>query len=98
MRNETSVLRGALLGAAAMFFLFPSLTWAQSNTAGRRITEAVDETHLTTLHGNTHPYARAANDRGAAPPALAMRRMLLVLQRGSFARRGWRRNRGSQTS
>jgi trimeric autotransporter adhesin len=65
MRNETSVLRSALLGAAPMFFLLPSLIWAQSNTAAPRITEAVDETQLTTLHGNTHPYARRANDRGA---------------------------------
>jgi subtilase family serine protease len=83
MRTETSVLRSALLGAAAMLFLLPSLTWAQANGAAPRITEAVDETHLTTLHGNTHPYARAANDRGAAPSALPMRRMLLVLRRGA---------------
>lgn len=45
------------------------------------ITEAVDETHLTTLKGNTHPLARKEFDLGTAPATLPMQRMLLVLKR-----------------
>jgi hypothetical protein len=46
-----------------------------------RITQAVDETQLTVLKGNTHRLARPQFDQGAAPPDLPMERMLLVLKR-----------------
>ena len=46
-----------------------------------RITQVPDETQLTTLRGNTHPLARAAFDRGAAPASMPLERMLLVLKR-----------------
>ncbi|MFZ3217655.1 MAG: Ig-like domain repeat protein [Candidatus Acidiferrales bacterium] len=52
-----------------------------STSVPSRITQAVDEHNLTTLKGNTHPFARPAFDRGAAPGGLAMNRILLVLQR-----------------
>lgn len=45
------------------------------------ITQSVDESQLTVLHGNTHPLARPAFDLGAAPSSLPMQRMLLVLKR-----------------
>src|SRR3989442_480865 len=45
------------------------------------IVQAVDDSQLTTLKGNTHPLARAQFDRGVAPPDLPMQRMLLVLKR-----------------
>ncbi|HWG59325.1 MAG TPA: Ig-like domain repeat protein [Candidatus Acidoferrales bacterium] len=41
----------------------------------------MDAAKLATLAGNTNPLARAANDRGAAPAALRMNRMLLLLRR-----------------
>ncbi|HET7893673.1 MAG TPA: protease pro-enzyme activation domain-containing protein, partial [Candidatus Sulfotelmatobacter sp.] len=45
------------------------------------IQQAVDETQLTTLRGNTHPLARPQFDLGTAPATLSMDRMLLVLKR-----------------
>jgi Pro-kumamolisin, activation domain/Bacterial Ig-like domain (group 3) len=52
-------------------------------TAGPRplITQAVDESQVTMLKGNTHPLARAQFDLGTAPATLPMQRMLLVLKR-----------------
>ena len=46
------------------------------------ITQLVDESQLTTLHGNTHPLARPQFDLGTASASLPMKRMLLVLKRG----------------
>ena len=52
-------------------------------TAGSRplITQAIDESQLTALKGNTHPLARPEFDLGTAPATLPMERMLLVLKR-----------------
>jgi len=47
------------------------------------VIQAVDEAHLTTLHGNTHPLALARYDQGAAPLSLPLQRMLLVLKRSA---------------
>src|SRR5579862_6875969 len=45
------------------------------------ITQALDESQLTILKGNTHPLARPEFDLGAADGSLPMLRMLLVLKR-----------------
>ena len=45
------------------------------------IIEALDESRLTVLKGNTHPLARREFDLGTAPASLPMERMLLVLKR-----------------
>jgi subtilase family serine protease len=45
------------------------------------ITQAVDESRVVKLTGNTHPMARPENDLGTAPATLPMERMLLVLKR-----------------
>lgn len=45
------------------------------------ITRPIDDAQRTVLRGNRHPLARAEFDRGAAPAALPMQRMLLVLKR-----------------
>jgi hypothetical protein len=61
--------------------------WAQEAAQGAvsvrqpLITQAVDESQLTTLKGNTHPLARPQYDLGAAPASLPLERMLLVLKR-----------------
>ena len=47
------------------------------------ITQAIDETQLTTLKGNVHPLARPQFDLGTAPATLPMERMLLVLRRSA---------------
>ena len=62
--------------------LISRLVFAQAPAPLSRITQAVDETRLTLLKGNTYPLARPEFDQGAAPPDLAMLRMLLVLTRG----------------
>jgi subtilase family serine protease len=74
---------GGVLFVAAMFSLLPSFAGAQAISPASRVTAAIDENNLTTLRGNTHPYARAANDRGEASGSLPVTRMLLVLQRGA---------------
>ena len=47
------------------------------------ITQAVDESQLTTLKRNTHPLAKPEFDLGTAPATLPMARMLLVLKRSA---------------
>jgi len=71
------------LAATAGLLLAPTLASPQATPIPSRITQAVDETRLTILRGNTHPLARAEFDRGAASSSLAMHRMLLVLQRSA---------------
>jgi len=56
---------------------------AQQPAVQPRITQAIDESTLTVLRGNTHPLALAHYDRGTALPSLPMQRMLLVLKRSS---------------
>src|SRR6201987_530510 len=68
-------------------FLFPSAAAAQEQAQAvvaaprHPITEALDESRLTMLKGNTHPLARREFDLGTAPATLPMERMLLVLKR-----------------
>jgi hypothetical protein len=54
---------------------------AQQPAVQPRITQAIDESTLTVLRGNTPPLALARYDRGTARPSLPMQRMLLVLKR-----------------
>lgn len=68
-----------VVAVAAAFFFTTRKSSAQSSLAERRITQAIDETKLVTLRGNTHPSARPEADQGAAPPDLAEDHMLLVL-------------------
>ncbi|MGA2420258.1 MAG: protease pro-enzyme activation domain-containing protein, partial [Candidatus Acidiferrum sp.] len=46
-----------------------------------RVTQAIDENQLVRLHGNVHPMAKPANDRGALSDAQPITRMYLLLQR-----------------
>jgi subtilase family serine protease len=81
MRSSPS----SLLRSFRIFFLLVVATGAaaQQNPVQPRIIQAVDETRLTVLRGNTHPRALARYDQGAAPPSLPMQRMFLVLQRSA---------------
>jgi len=72
----------ALLAITPILAL-PILAGAQTSAVRSLVTQGIDETKLTTLHGNTHPLARAEFDRGAAPASLAMDHMLLLLKRSS---------------
>lgn len=81
MQNRFKLYRGCLVAAVLAFLSF--VVSAQTGNVQPRITAAVNESQLTTLRGNTHPYARPQFDRGAAPDSLPMARMLLVLQRSA---------------
>jgi hypothetical protein len=49
--------------------------------ARARVTQNIDEADRVALRGNTHPEAKAENDRGAAREDLPMEHMLLQLKR-----------------
>jgi subtilase family serine protease len=51
------------------------------------ISEAIDETRLVSLPGNTRPEARAAYDRGALPADFPLEHVLLQLQRSPAGER-----------
>ena len=65
----------------AFVSLLPLRSFAQTDPTPARITQAVDESQLTVLKGNTYYLASAQYDKGPAPAALPMNRMLLVLRR-----------------
>jgi subtilase family serine protease len=73
------ILAGALLGSTAL--LCSSGLAAQSFTPATRIVDKINESQLTTLKGDTHPYANAKNDRGRVSPDLPMTDLILVLSR-----------------
>src|SRR6266436_3576705 len=67
----------ALLLAASS----PASSQSQLPAPRSRILQAVDDTRVTTLSGNTHPLARPQFDQGALADATPLRRMVLILQR-----------------
>jgi hypothetical protein len=81
MRPQPASFIRILLLFAFVSLLLPLRAFAQAAPVQSRITQAVDESNLTVLKGNTYYLARAEYDRGAAPSSLPMNRMLLVLQR-----------------
>jgi hypothetical protein len=78
-------LGGSAVVILTLAFLFgiPKPTLAQTGSGQPLITQAVDNTKLTVLKGNTHPLARPEFDHGPAPASLPMQRMLLVLTRSA---------------
>src|SRR5262245_16843064 len=70
-----------VLGAASCLPFAP-LAGAQS-TPQARVVQSVRNDQLTTLHGNVHPMARAANDRGELAGTQSITRMTLLLQRSA---------------
>ncbi len=71
----------ALLVFALCMFCAQLALAQQSQTVAPRITEAVDETKLVTLTGNTHRMAQAQFDQGPAPDSLPLDRLMLILKR-----------------
>lgn len=74
-----SLLRSLPLYAAAA--LCCASLPAQSSISAARIVDRIDDSQLVALKGNTHPAARAANDRGPVNPGLPMTSLVLVLKR-----------------
>jgi subtilase family serine protease len=79
--NRNRVVSCGVLFLAAVVLIFSSWTSAQTGGALSRITQALDDSRLVRLHGNTHPMARPQFDQGAASPDLPMERMMLALKR-----------------
>src|SRR5579871_3984392 len=69
------------IALVALFQVISGTSRAQNIRRAPRITEALDDTRLVSLPGNTHPMAQAEFDRGPAPPGLQLNRMQLVLTR-----------------
>ncbi len=70
-----------LVFAGALLCGIPAM--AQQFAPATRIVDRIDESHLVTLKGNTHPAATAANDRGRVSPNLPMTDLVLVLSRSA---------------
>lgn len=74
-------LRSLPLSMLASALLFGTAAMAQQFAPAVRIVNPIDENHLVTLKGNTHPAANARNDRGPVSPDLPMTDLILVLSR-----------------
>ncbi len=74
-------MRFSRLTFLAFFALLTTLVTAQSPATPMRITSAVDNTQLVTLHGNVPALAQAQFDQGATPPSTPMTHMRVVLSR-----------------
>jgi len=64
-----------------LFVLFASFTVSAQSRRAPAIAQAVDESKLVQLVGNTHPSATAENDRGPVDDSLALDHLLLQLKR-----------------
>src|SRR5713226_3536135 len=75
----------ASFAVAVLALLFPvSAVSAQAESgqqARARVTQNIDESDRAALRGNTHPEAKAENDRGGVAEDLPMEHMLLQLKR-----------------
>ncbi len=59
----------------------PASSQSRPPSARSRVLQAVDDSHITAISGNTHPLARPEFDRGALADTTPLRGMVLVLQR-----------------
>lgn len=73
------------LATSFVFIFFATLTALAQSSGARRVTQNIDETHLTTLKGHVIPFATAKNDRGEVEDSFAIDHMHLVLQRSPEA-------------
>ena len=80
-RLSTSLL--PVMASVAFVFAasMPASSQSRVPAPHSRVVQAVDDGHVTTLPGNTHPLARPEFDQGALADATPLHRMVLVLQR-----------------
>jgi subtilase family serine protease len=94
MKKASTIIFKHFLLSSAILFAFPGLrvsaqtkpdsaSATQAEAVPARITQAIDETQLTTLKGNVHPLARPEFDQGIVSDATPMKRMMLLLQRSA---------------
>jgi Pro-kumamolisin, activation domain/Bacterial Ig-like domain (group 3) len=74
-----SLMTAALLLAASA----PASSQSQPPAPRSRVLQAVDDTRVTTLSGNTHPMARPEFDQGTLADATPLSRIVLILQRSA---------------
>src|SRR5579863_320804 len=67
--------------AAFVSIQSPAQAYRGGQNTRSLISQPIDETKLATLAGNTHPAAKAENDRGMVEDSFPMEHMQLVLQR-----------------
>ena len=84
MPLHKNLLFGFALSAAILAHP-PGVLRAQTTKSAASRIGAIDESSLVVLHGNRHPLATPAHDRGEAAADLPMERMLLVLTRDAAA-------------
>ncbi len=69
--------------ALGLFTVFPLPSIRAQSQIANRVTQAIDDSALVKLKGNTHPLAQAQYDRGPANTSLPTGRMMLVLKRSA---------------
>ena len=84
-KTSTLILRNSLLLLTSLVMFFSmratAQTTPQTKLAAPRITQAIDEANLVTIHRSVNPLARAEFDQGVVSDSMIMNKMLLVLQR-----------------
>src|SRR5580704_6959326 len=82
LRHSPVILLFAFFLACLLFLATPARGQGLPHSSGQpRIVENIDESSMVTLHGNTHPFANAKNDRGAVTADFSMPDLTLVLSR-----------------
>ncbi len=82
MFRESGLPTFPLIALGFLFAVNSASAQVQSGLRARAlITQRVDETRLVTLQGNTHPEAKAENDRGEVADNFPIDHMLLQLSR-----------------
>jgi trimeric autotransporter adhesin len=76
-------LRLLPLSVLSALLLCGTVAIAQEAATAERIVNPIDDNQLVTLKGTVHPLANAKNDRGAAPDAMPLERIHLLLQRST---------------
>src|ERR1700748_497645 len=85
--SPSQALRPSLLSAtltiATLVFAasIPASSQSRLPAPRSRVLQAVDDTRLTTLSGNTHPLAHPQFDQGALADATPLKHIVLILQR-----------------
>ncbi len=73
----------AVVALASASLWFGGIAAGQAAGPQARIVAAVRNDQLVTLHGNVHPMARPANDRGLLPDQRPVTKMRMLLQRSA---------------
>jgi Pro-kumamolisin, activation domain/Bacterial Ig-like domain (group 3) len=74
---------GVLTSGVSVSLCFGVATLGQTASAQSQAVEAVQSDKVITLHGNVHPMARPANDRGLLPDQKPVTKMHVLLQRSA---------------